>query len=94
VKHVQIRLFIAACPSAGSGASAADAGLTAALGIRDLRAAATLDQQIELARLGSGKWGRLWHLSRGLDERPVNPDRAQVGEQRNTFSENIGPCRH
>jgi DNA polymerase-4 len=38
-----------------------------------------------------GKWGiELWHLCRGLDERPVNPDRTRKSvSSENTFSENI-----
>lgn len=46
--------------------------------------------QIELARR-FGKWGiELWHLCRGIDERPVTPDRTRKSiSSETTFSENI-----
>ncbi len=46
--------------------------------------------QIELARR-FGKWGlELWHLCRGIDERPVTPDRTRKSlSSEMTFSENI-----
>lgn len=47
-------------------------------------------EQIELARR-FGKWGlELWHLCRGIDERPVTPDRTRKSlSSETTFSENI-----
>jgi DNA polymerase-4 len=46
--------------------------------------------QIELARR-YGKWGlELWHLCRGMDDRPVSADRTRKSiSSENTFSENI-----
>jgi DNA polymerase IV len=46
--------------------------------------------QIELSRR-FGKWGlELWHLCRGIDERPVTPDRTRKSvSSETTFSENI-----
>ncbi len=46
--------------------------------------------QIELARR-FGKWGlELWQLCRGIDERPVTPDRTRKSlSSETTFSENI-----
>ena len=46
--------------------------------------------QIELSQR-FGKWGlELWHLSRGIDERPVTPDRTRKSvSSEMTFSENI-----
>jgi DNA polymerase-4 len=46
--------------------------------------------RIELARR-FGKWGiELWHLCRGLDDRPVTPDRTRKSlSSETTFSENI-----
>ena len=57
--------------------------------------------RIDLARR-FGKWGvELWHLCRGIDERPVTPDRTRKSlSSETTFSENvrvlpglIGPMR-
>lgn len=47
-------------------------------------------EQIELARR-FGKWGlELWQLCRGIDERPVTPDRTRKSlSSETTFSENI-----
>jgi DNA polymerase-4 len=60
-----------------------------ALGIESCADLQKLDQ-IELSRR-FGKWGiELWHLSRGLDDRPVTPDRTRKSvSSENTFSENI-----
>jgi DNA polymerase-4 len=46
--------------------------------------------QIELSQR-FGKWGlELWHLCRGIDDRPVSPDRISKSvSSENTFSENI-----
>lgn len=46
--------------------------------------------QIELARQ-FGKWGvELWHLCRGIDDRPVTPDRTRKSvSSETTFAENI-----
>jgi DNA polymerase IV len=46
--------------------------------------------RIEMARR-FGKWGvELWHLCRGIDERPVTPDRTRKSlSSEMTFSENI-----
>lgn len=46
--------------------------------------------QIELSQR-FGKWGlELWHLSRGIDERPVTPDRSRKSvSSETTFSENV-----
>ena len=50
-------------------------------------------QQLEQLELSQrfGKWGiELWHLSRGLDDRVVTPDRTRKSiSSENTFSENI-----
>lgn len=47
-------------------------------------------EQIELAQR-YGKWGlELWHLCRGMDDRPVSADRTRKSiSSENTFSENI-----
>lgn len=47
-------------------------------------------EQIELAQR-YGKWGlELWHLCRGIDDRPVSADRTRKSiSSENTFSENI-----
>lgn len=59
------------------------------LGIETCGDLQTFDQ-IELSRR-FGKWGlELWHLSRGIDERPVTPDRTRKSvSSETTFSENI-----
>ncbi|MEX1048207.1 MAG: DNA polymerase IV [Akkermansiaceae bacterium] len=61
----------------------------AALGIETCGDLQALDQ-IELSQR-FGKWGlELWHLSRGIDERPVTPDRTRKSvSSEMTFSENI-----
>lgn len=50
-------------------------------------------QQLEPAELARrfGKWGlELWHLCRGIDERPVTPDRTRKSlSSEMTFSQNI-----
>ena len=61
----------------------------AALGVETCGDLQKLDQ-IELARR-FGKWGiELWQLCRGIDERPVTPDRTRKSlSSEMTFSENI-----
>lgn len=60
-----------------------------ALGIETCADLQQLDQ-IELSQR-FGKWGlELWHLCRGIDERPVTPDRTRKSvSSETTFSENI-----
>jgi DNA polymerase-4 len=60
------------------------------LGIETCADLQKLDQ-IELSQR-FGKWGiELWHLCRGVDERPVTPDRTRKSlSSETTFSENIG----
>lgn len=60
-----------------------------ALGIVTCADLQKLDQ-IELSQR-FGKWGiELWHLSRGIDDRPVTPDRTRKSvSTENTFSANI-----
>lgn len=60
-----------------------------ALGIETCEDLQALDQ-IELARR-FGKWGiELWQLCRGIDDRPVTPDRTRKSvSSETTFSENI-----
>jgi len=61
----------------------------AALGVATCADLQQFDQ-IELARR-FGKWGlELWHLCRGIDERPVTPDRTRKSlSSEMTFAENI-----
>ncbi len=60
-----------------------------ALGIETCADLQKLDQ-IKLSQR-FGKWGiELWYLSRGIDDRPVTPDRTRKSvSSENTFSENI-----
>jgi DNA polymerase IV len=60
-----------------------------ALGIHTCADLQRLDQ-IELSRR-FGKWGiELWHLCRGIDDRPVTPDRTRKSvSSETTFSENL-----
>lgn len=62
------------------------------LGAIGIETCADLQQldQVELSRR-FGKWGiELWHLCRGIDERPVTPDRTRKSvSSETTFSENI-----
>ncbi|HEX7262224.1 MAG TPA: DNA polymerase IV, partial [Luteolibacter sp.] len=60
-----------------------------ALGIETCADLQRLDQ-IELSRR-FGKWGiELWHLCRGIDDRPVTPDRTRKSvSSETTFGENI-----
>ncbi len=60
-----------------------------ALGIETCADLQRLDQ-IELSQR-FGKWGiELWHLCRGIDDRPVTPDRTRKSvSSETTFSENI-----
>ncbi len=60
-----------------------------ALGIATCADLQQLDQ-IELSRR-FGKWGiELWHLCRGIDDRPVTPDRTRKSvSSETTFSENL-----
>lgn len=62
----------------------------ASLGVETCADLQKLDQ-IELARR-FGKWGiELWHLCRGMDDRPVTPDRTRKSlSSETTFSDNIG----
>ena len=61
-----------------------------AIGVQTCADLQKLDQ-IELARR-FGKWGlELWQLCRGIDERPVTPDRTRKSlSSETTFSEDIG----
>ncbi len=92
-KHVtdeQIPAFMAALPVGriwGVGRKMREK-LTA-LGIETCGDLQQLDQ-IELSQR-FGKWGiELWHLCRGIDDRPVTPDRTRKSvSSETTFSENI-----
>lgn len=90
VPAVEIPAFIAALPVGriwGVGKKMREK-LTA-LGIETCADLQQLDQ-IELSRR-FGKWGiELWHLCRGIDDRPVTPDRTRKSvSSETTFSENI-----
>ena len=90
VKPDEIPAFIAALPVGrlwGVGGKMREK--LAALGVQSCADLQKLDQ-IELARR-FGKWGlELWQLCRGIDERPVTPDRTRKSlSSETTFSENI-----
>lgn len=91
VKADEIPAFIAALPVGrlwGVGRKMREK--LAILGVETCAELQKFDQ-IELARR-FGKWGiELWHLCRGIDERPVTPDRTRKSlSSETTFSENIG----
>jgi DNA polymerase-4 len=91
VKADEIPAFIAALPVGrlwGVGRKMREK--LATLGVETCADLQKFDQ-IELARR-FGKWGiELWHLCRGIDERPVTPDRTRKSlSSETTFSENIG----
>ena len=90
VTEEEIPAFIAALPVGriwGVGRKMREK-LTA-LGIETCADLQQLDQ-IELSRR-FGKWGiELWHLCRGIDDRPVTPDRTRKSvSSETTFSENL-----
>jgi DNA polymerase-4 len=92
-KHVteeEIPAFIAALPVGriwGVGKKMREK--LSAIGVETCADLQAIDQ-IELARR-FGKWGiELWQLCRGLDDRPVTPDRTRKSvSSETTFSENI-----
>ncbi len=86
----EIPAFIAALPVGrlwGVGGKTRER--LAAIGVQTCADLQKLDR-IELARR-FGRWGlELWHLCRGMDERPVTPDRTRKSlSSETTFSENI-----
>ncbi len=90
MKPEEIPAFIAALPVSrlwGVGRKMREK--LAALGVETCADLQRFDQ-IELARR-FGKWGlELWHLCRGIDERPVTPDRTRKSlSSETTFAENI-----
>ncbi|MCF7731551.1 MAG: DNA polymerase IV [Akkermansiaceae bacterium] len=90
VKPEQIPAFIAALPVGrlwGVGRKMSEK--LAALGVATCAELQHFDQ-IELSRR-FGKWGlELWELCRGIDERPVTPDRTRKSlSSEMTFAENI-----
>jgi DNA polymerase-4 len=90
VKPEEISAFIAALPVGrlwGVGGKTREK--LASLGVESCADLQKFDQ-IELARR-FGKWGiELWHLCRGMDDRPVTPDRTRKSlSSETTFSENI-----
>jgi DNA polymerase-4 len=90
VKPEEIPAFIAALPVGrlwGVGGKTREK--LASLGVESCADLQKFDQ-IELARR-FGKWGiELWNLCRGIDERPVTPDRTRKSlSSETTFSENI-----
>lgn len=90
VKPEEIPAFIAALPVGKLwGVGGKMRAKLAALGIETCADLQKLDQ-IELARR-FGKWGlELWQLCRGIDDRPVTPDRTRKSlSSETTFSENI-----
>ena len=90
VKPDEIPAFIAALPVGRLwGVGGKMRAKLSALGVETCADLQKLDQ-IELARR-FGKWGlELWQLCRGIDERPVTPDRTRKSlSSETTFSENI-----
>lgn len=90
VKAEEIPAFIAALPVGrlwGVGRKMSEK--LAALGVATCAELQRFDQ-IELSRR-FGKWGlELWELCRGIDERPVTPDRTRKSlSSEMTFAENI-----
>lgn len=86
----EIPAFIAALPVGRLwGVGGKMRAKLSALGVETCGDLQKLDQ-IELARR-FGKWGiELWQLCRGIDERPVTPDRTRKSlSSEMTFSENI-----
>jgi DNA polymerase-4 len=90
VKDAEIPAFIAALPVGRLwGVGGRMRAKLAALGVETCADLQKLDQ-LELARR-FGKWGvELWQLCRGIDGRPVTPDRTRKSlSSEMTFSENI-----
>ena len=90
VKPEEIPAFIAALPVGrlwGVGGKMREK--LASLGVETCADLQKFDQ-IELSRR-FGKWGiELWHLCRGIDDRPVTPDRTRKSiSSETTFSDNI-----
>ncbi len=86
----EIPAFIAALPVGRlSGVGGKMREKLAAIGVETCADLQQLDQ-IEISRR-FGKWGlELWGLCRGIDERPVSPDRTRKSvSSETTFSENI-----
>lgn len=91
VKPGEIPAFIAALPVGRLwGVGGKMRGKLTALGVETCADLQRFDQ-IDLARR-FGKWGvELWHLCRGIDERPVTPERTRKSlSSETTFPENIG----
>ncbi|MDP3850551.1 MAG: DNA polymerase IV [Luteolibacter sp.] len=90
VKADEIPAFIAALPVGRLwGVGHKMRGKLSALGVETCADLQNFER-IDLARR-FGKWGiELWHLCRGIDERPVTPDRTRKSlSSEMTFSENI-----
>ncbi len=90
VKAEDIAGFIAALPVGRLwGVGGKTRARLAALGVETCADLQRFDQ-IELARR-FGKWGlELWQLCRGIDDRPVTPDRTRKSlSSETTFAENI-----
>jgi len=90
VKPDKVSAFIAGLPVGRLwGVGGKMRGKLAALGVHTCADLQKLDQ-IELARR-FGKWGiELWQLCRGIDERPVTPERTRKSlSSETTFSANI-----
>ncbi len=90
ISHEEIPEFVAALPVGrlpGVGGKMREK--LSAIGVETCADLQKLDQ-IELSRR-FGKWGlELWSLSRGMDERPVSPDRTRKSvSSESTFSDNI-----
>jgi DNA polymerase-4 len=86
----EIPAFVAALPVGRLwGVGGKMRGKLAAIGVETCADLQQFDQ-IELARR-FGKWGlELWQLCRGIDERPVTPERTRKSlSSETTFSENI-----
>jgi DNA polymerase-4 len=90
VKPAEIPAFIAALPVGRLwGVGGKMRAKLSALGVETCADLQRFDQ-IELARR-FGRWGiELWQLCRGIDERPVTPDRIRKSlSSETTFAENI-----